>query len=157
MPTRYQLIVREVIGFLRSLQLLTQVVIALDEITQTIQEVFSQSEHLLLILRLLILHPGDMDHVEDAQQVLFPRDEDLLLKGLPPERRIVGKCQLQRRLEGNEHNHEIHSVAPVLDIFGVVLSCQFIHMLAHALDVILQITLFFLGRLGVDIFLISHK
>ena len=98
-----------------------------------------------------------MNHVEDAQQVLFPCDEDLLLKGLPPERGIVGKRQLQRRFEGYEHNHEIHSVAPVLDILGVVLTSQFIHMLSHALDMILQIALLLLGRLGIDILLVSHK
>lgn len=36
-----------------------------------------------------------------------------------------------------EHNHEIHSVAPVLDILGVVLTSQLIHMLSYTLDMIL--------------------
>ena len=98
-----------------------------------------------------------MDHVEDSQQVLLTRDEDLFLKSLTPECRIIGERQLERRLERYEHNHKVHRLATVLDILRIVLARQFVHMTAHTLDVLLQIAFFFLGRLSIHIFLVSHE
>ena len=139
------------------MQLLTKVMIALHEVTQTVEQLLRQSEHLLLVLRLLVLHPGDMNHVEDTQEVLFTRHEDLLLESLTPERGIVGKGQLQGRLKGHEHDDEVNRLTTVLDIFRVVLAGQFVDVAAHTLDVLLQITLLILRRLGIHIFLIRHE
>ena len=139
------------------MQLLTKVMIALHEVTQTVEQLLRQSEHLLLVFRLLVLYPGDMNHVEDTQEVLFTRHEDLLLKSLTPERGIVGEGQLQGRLKGHEHDDEVNRLTTVLDIFRVVLASQFVDVAAHTLDVLLQITLLILRRLGIHIFLIRHE
>ena len=98
-----------------------------------------------------------MDHVEDTQEVLLACDKHLLLECLAPKRGVISKSQLQGRLKGHEHNHEVDCLTTVLDIFGIVLTCQLIHMLAHALDMILQKTFLLLWRLGVDILLIRHQ
>ncbi len=78
------------------MDLLAQVVIPLHEVPQTVEQLLSQAEHLLLVLRLLVLHPGDVYHMEDAKQVLLTRHEHFLLERLAPQRGIVRQRQLQR-------------------------------------------------------------
>ena len=131
--------------------------VALDEVAQAVEQLFGNAKHLLLILCLLVLHPRQMYHVKDAQQVLFASDEDLLFEGVAPQRRVVGQCQLQRALERHEHNDEVHGFAGSLDIFRIVLARQFCDVATHRLDVFLQGALLLFGRLGIDVALIGHQ
>ena len=64
------------------------------EVAQTVEQLLGQSEHLLLVLGLLVLHPGNVYHVEDAQQILLSCDKDLFLESLAPEGRVIGEGQL---------------------------------------------------------------
>ena len=66
------------------MQFLTEFVIPLHEVAQAIQQLLGQAEHLFLVLRLLVLYPRDMDHMEDTQQVLLTRYKHLLLECLTP-------------------------------------------------------------------------
>ena len=70
-------------------------VVALDEVTQTVQQLLGYSEHLLLVLGLLVLHPGNVYHVQDSQQVLLASNKHLVLEGVAPQRGVVGQRQLQ--------------------------------------------------------------
>ena len=79
--------------------------------------------------------------MQNAQQVLFTCHKYFLLESLAPQGRVVGQGQLQRGLERHKHDDEVNHVTTILDILGIVLTCQFIHMLAHTLDMILQIAL----------------
>ena len=139
------------------MDLLAKVIIALDEVPQTVEQLLGQTEDLLLVLRLLVLHPGDMYHVEDAKQVLLTRHEHFLLKRLAPQRGIIRQRQLQRRLEGHEHNDEVHRLTPVLDILRIILPGQLVHVLTHTLDMLLQIAFLILRRLRIHILLIRHE
>ena len=81
---RDEFVVGTVVGLHRLVEFLTEFVIPLHEVTQAVEQLLGQAEHLLLVLRLLVLYPRDMDHVEDTQQVLLTRYKHLLLECLTP-------------------------------------------------------------------------
>ena len=143
-------------GALGLLQPFAQSGVSLDEIAQAIHQLLGQAEYQPLVLGLLVLHPGHVYHVEDGREVLLAGDEHLALEGLVPQRGVVGQRQLQRTLEGHEHEHEVHGLPPRVQVAAVVLARQLVHVFPHALYVRLQCLGLFLGVRSVHVSLVGR-